>query len=173
MAIDFSVAHPLLRDADLVWARKLLVRVALGRGTIQFVREVSAVVVGVAHPSFLDALSVAARELVRATSLIWTSWKRERNGQLINRTTYRRDNLTDNSKWVSQKCHSLSLYVTRLQLSFVSVSCVLVGVHRDPLICNVCQFVNVSPFSLSCVEQINRFLRSNALQLRSAPLSGH
>lgn len=71
MAIDFAVAHPLLGDADLVRARKLLLRIALGRRTVLLVRIVAAVVVAVAHPPLLDALPVAARELVRATSLIW------------------------------------------------------------------------------------------------------
>lgn len=71
LAIDCSVTHPLLRDADLVGASKLLVRVALGRRTIQLVRIVPAIVVEVAHPPLLDALSVGASELGRWTSLIW------------------------------------------------------------------------------------------------------
>ena len=72
MAIDFSVADPLLRDADLVRAGELQLRVALGRRAVELVRVVAAVVVAVAHPPLLDALPVGARELVRAAGLIWT-----------------------------------------------------------------------------------------------------
>lgn len=70
-AIDFSIADPLLGDAHLVGAGELQGGIALGRGTMLLVRVVATVVVAVAHPPLLDALAVGARELVRATRLIW------------------------------------------------------------------------------------------------------
>lgn len=126
MAIDFAVAHPLLGDADLVRARKLLLRIALGRRTVLLVRIVAAVVVAVAHPPLLDALPVAARELVRATSLIW--WGRR--GKVV--------------KWVEGREQIRLINWTSNNRLVILIRCL----HRNVLVClrimcSVCQFARV------------------------------
>lgn len=77
-AVKVAVASPVQRDARVVLdAREFGLRTSDVR-TVELVRAVLTVVVSVAHPNLLDALAVAARELVVSARLVCATTRSQR-----------------------------------------------------------------------------------------------
>lgn len=77
-AVKVAVATPVQRDACVVLdACKLGMRTSDVR-TVELVRAVLTVVVSVAHPNLLDALAVAASELVVSARLVCATARSQR-----------------------------------------------------------------------------------------------
>lgn len=79
--IEVAVATPVQRNAVIVFDASEFGLQTSDVRAVKFVRAVLTVIVSVAHPKFLDALAVSARELVVPTRFVWVENNESRSAK--------------------------------------------------------------------------------------------